>query len=119
MEFDNCILLITMSVNKVTGLNFDQEVLKNSLPVLVDFYADWCGPCKMAEPVLSELSEEYKEKLVILKLNVDEEGDISGKYGVMSIPTTILFNAGNEVGRQVGFGGKQSFVNLIQKGVTS
>lgn len=107
-----------MAVNKVTDANFDSDVLKNSLPVLVDFYADWCGPCKMAEPVLDELSNAYKDKIVIVKVNVDET-QISGKYGVMSIPTTILFKDGNEVGRQVGFGGKQSFENLIQKGVTS
>lgn len=108
-----------MAVIKVTDSSFDQDVLKNSLPVLVDFYADWCGPCKMAEPVLAELSESYKDKILIVKLNVDENQQTSGKYGVMSIPTTILFKNGNEIGRQVGFGGKQAFENLIQKGVTS
>lgn len=107
-----------MTVNKVTDANFESDVLKNSLPVLVDFYADWCGPCKMAEPVLEELAENYKDKLLIVKVNVDET-QVSGKYGVMSIPTTILFKGGNEIGRQVGFGGKQSFEDLIKKGVTS
>lgn len=107
-----------MAVNKVTDANFESDVLKNSLPVLVDFYADWCGPCKMAEPVLEELAESYKDKLIIVKVNVDET-QVSGKYGVMSIPTTILFKGGNEIGRQVGFGGKQSFEDLIKKGVTS
>lgn len=108
-----------MAVTKVTDSNFDQDVLKNNLPVLLDFYADWCGPCKMAEPVLEELSNQYKDKLVILKLNVDENPQTSAKYGVMSIPTTILFKSGNEIGRQVGFGGKQQFEELIKKGVTS
>lgn len=108
-----------MAINKTTDSNFDQDILKNNLPVLLDFYADWCGPCKMAEPVLEELSEGYKDKVIIMKLNVDENPQISSKYGVMSIPTTILFKAGVEVGRQIGFGGKQSFENLIQKGVTS
>ncbi|MEK7472575.1 MAG: thioredoxin [Patescibacteria group bacterium] len=108
-----------MAVNKVSDANFDQEVLKNSLPVMVDFYADWCGPCKMAEPVLEELSEEYKDKVLIVKLNVDENSQTAGKYGVMSIPTTILFKVGNEIERQVGFGGKQKFEDLIKKGVTS
>ena len=107
-----------MTVNKVTDANFESDVLKNSLPVLVDFYADWCGPCKMAEPVLEELAENYKDKLIIVKVNVDET-QVSSKYGVMSIPTTILFKGGNEIGRQVGFGGKQSFEDLIKKGVTS
>lgn len=107
-----------MAVTKVTDSNFDQDVLKSSLPVLVDFYADWCGPCKMAEPVLDELSNTYKDKLLIVKVNVDES-QIAGKYGVMSIPTTILFKEGKEIGRQVGFGGKQIFDDLIKKGVTS
>ncbi len=108
-----------MAVNKVTDSSFDSDVLKASLPVLVDFYADWCGPCKMAEPVLIELSESYKDKVIIVKLNVDEDPQTAGKYGVMSIPTTILFKSGNEIGRQVGFGGKQVFEELIKKGVTS
>lgn len=107
-----------MAVNKVTDATFDQDVIKSTLPVLVDFYADWCGPCKMAEPVLDELSNTYKDKVLIVKVNVDEN-QIGSKYGVMSIPTTILFKNGNEVGRQVGFGGKQQFEELIKKGVTS
>ncbi len=107
-----------MAVNNVTDSTFEQDVLKSSLPVLVDFYADWCGPCKMAEPVLVELSDSYKDKVLIVKVNVDEN-QIAGKYGVMSIPTTILFKGGNEIGRQVGFGGKQTFEDLIKKGVTS
>lgn len=108
-----------MAINKVTDSSFDQDVLKSTLPVLVDFYADWCGPCKMAEPVLNELSEYYKDKLTIVKINVDENNQTPAKYGVMSIPTTILFKSGNEIGRQVGFGGKQVFEELIKKGVTS
>ena len=108
-----------MALNKVNDASFDQDVLKSALPVLVDFYADWCGPCKMAEPILNELSESYKDKINFVKLNVDESGQTATKYGVMSIPTTILFKSGNEIGRQVGFGGKQMFEELIKKGVTS
>ena len=107
-----------MAINKVTDSTFDQTVLKNNLPVLVDFYADWCGPCKMAEPVLEELSESYKDKVVFVKVNVDEN-QVAGKYGVMSIPTTILFKTGVEIGRQVGFGGKQAFEDLIKRGLTT
>jgi len=106
-----------MSVIKITDSDFDSKVLQNKLPTLVDFYADWCGPCKMAEPVLEELSESYKEKVEIVKLNVDENQATSAKFGVMSIPTTILFKEGKEVGRQVGFGGKQTFEDLIKRGL--
>lgn len=107
-----------MAVNNVSDQTFDQDVIKSTLPVLVDFYADWCGPCKMAEPVLQELSDTYKDKVTFLKVDVDNN-QIAGKFGVMSIPTTILFKGGVEIGRQVGFGGKQTFEDLIKKGVTS
>ena len=106
-----------MAIVKVTDSDFDTVVLQSKLPVLLDFYADWCGPCKLAEPVLQELSETYKDKLIIAKLNVDENS-LAGKYGILSIPTTILFKEGKEVGRQIGFGGKQAFEDLIKKGVT-
>jgi len=106
-----------MSLTKITDSSFEVDVLKSSLPVLVDFYADWCGPCKMAEPILEELSESYKDKISLVKINVDENQQTAGKFGVMSIPTTILFKGGSEVGRQVGFGGKQSFEDLIKRGL--
>ena len=98
-----------MAVAIVTDSDFDEKVLKSTLPVLVDFYADWCGPCKMAEPVLQELSETYKDKTTIVKINIDQNNATPGKYNVMSIPTTVLFKDGKEIGRQVGFGGKKSF----------
>lgn len=106
-----------MAIIKTNDSTFDTDVLKNNLPVLVDFYADWCGPCRMAEPILEELSESYKDKVVLVKINVDENQMTAGKYGVMSIPTTILFKGGSEVGRQVGFGGKQVFEDLIKRGL--
>jgi thioredoxin 1 len=108
-----------MATINITEQNFEDQVLKNKLPVLVDFWAEWCGPCKMAAPVLDELSESYKEKVQVMKLNVDENPTISQKYGVMSIPTTILFKDGKELGRQVGFSGKEAFEVLMKKGVTS
>lgn len=106
-----------MATVNITDANFEEQALKNKLPVLVDFWASWCGPCKMAEPVLEELSETFKDKAVIEKLNVDENPQMSQKYGVMSIPTTILFKDGKEIGRQVGFAGKQAFEDLIKKGI--
>lgn len=107
-----------MPIVQVTDKDFDDKVLKISSPVLVDFWAPWCGPCKMAEPVLEELSDTYKGKLEVVKVNVDENQASASKYQVMSIPTTILFKGGSEMGRQVGFGGKQAFEDLIKKGVS-
>lgn len=104
-----------MSIDNIKDADFEERVLKAQSPVLVDFWAPWCGPCRMAEPVLEELSEDYKGKVEILKLNVDENQDMPFKYGVMSIPTTIMFKSGEEMGRQVGFLGKQGFENLIKK----
>ncbi len=104
-----------MATIKVSGADFEAQVLKNALPVFVDFYAEWCGPCKMAEPVLEELSETYKGKVIIAKVNVDENQELSSKYDVMSIPTTIIFKGGAELGRQTGFSGKATFEELIKK----
>src|SRR3972149_8708149 len=102
-----------MATSTVTDADFEEKVLRSNIPVLVDFWAPWCGPCKMAEPVLEELSVAYKGKVMIAKLNVDENPTNSQKFGVMSIPTTILFKDGKETDRQVGFSGKNAFEELI------
>ena|SRR3989344_1710225 len=110
-------IVVSVAVIVIKDSNFEASVLKNKLPVLVDFWAVWCGPCRLAEPVLEALSEDYKDKVVITKLNVDENTVYTQKYQVMSIPTTILFKEEKEVGRQVGFAGKSAFEELIKKGI--
>ena len=89
-------------VLKITDSNFDSEVAKSSLPVLVDFWAEWCGPCRLMGPILDEIAPLYKERLKIGKLNVDDNQDAPTKFGVMNIPTMILFKNGKEAERLVG-----------------
>jgi len=105
-----------MAITNITDADFVDKVLKSEKPVLVDFWATWCGPCKLAEPVLEELSETYKDKVSIVKIDVDQNPEYSEKFGILSIPTTILFKGGEEIGRQIGFSGKSSFEELIKKG---
>lgn len=104
-----------MAVPIITESEFDEKVLKSPIPVMVDFYADWCAPCKMAEPVLEELMEENKGKVSITKMNVDESKDTPPKYSILSIPTTVMINKGEEVGRQSGFAGRKAYEVLIEK----
>jgi thioredoxin 1 len=91
-----------MATEKATAANFKELVLDSSIPVLVDFWAEWCGPCRAIAPVLEELSDEYAGKLKIVKLNTDEESSIAIKYGVSSIPTMNLFQGGEVVKSIVG-----------------
>ena len=97
----------------LTDKNFD-SVVKNNL-VLVDFYADWCGPCKMMAPVIEELAAELKDKVVVGKVNVDASSDLASKYQVFSIPTFVIFKNGAEIDRMVGAIGKEALLEAIQK----
>ena len=91
-----------MAVGKVSDATFETEVLKSSEPVVVDFWAEWCGPCRMIAPALEEISGTLGDKVKILKLNVDENPKTAEKYGIMSIPTLMLFKNGELASRQVG-----------------
>lgn len=95
--------------------DFGEKVEKAKVPVLVDFYADWCGPCKMAAPVLDELADEADGKYEIMKVDVDANQELAGKYGVMSIPTVVLFKDGKEIERRIGFAGKGGYTDLLAK----
>ena len=104
-------------VDKVTDATFDQAVLKASGPVVVDFWAEWCGPCRMISPALEEISNSLNGKVTILKLNVDENPATAAKYGVMSIPTLMLFKGGQLASRQVGAAPKQKLEQWITTAV--
>ena len=101
-----------MAVIHVNKDDFENEVLGSDTPVLVDFFATWCGPCKMLSPILEQVAEE-SDKVKIVKTDIDENMDIAEKYGIMSIPTLIMFDKGEEVAREVGFKQKKDILELI------
>lgn len=98
---------------KITADNFDAVVLNSDKPVLIDFWATWCGPCKMIAPVVEELSEELAGKVVVGKIDVDQEQTLAAKYGVMSIPTLVVFENGKEAKRAVGFRNKEQLKQIL------
>src|SRR5215212_2101301 len=99
----------------VEDTNFQKEVLESSDPVIVDFWAEWCGPCKMMAPVLDELSDEYDGKIRFVKLNTDENYESAARYGIQSIPTLVIFRGGREVNRLIGFAPKPQLKRQIDR----
>lgn len=102
-----------MALSHITEETFPKEVLEASEPVIVDFYADWCGPCKMLAPVIDELAKEYDGKIKFVKLNVDEASSIAAAYSVMSIPTVIRFENGKAAKKMVGFRSKDAVIREL------
>jgi thioredoxin 1 len=95
--------------------NFEEEIINSKASAMVDFYADWCGPCKMVGPIIEKLAEEYKGKIVVGKLNVDEASQTSQHYGVMNIPTVVFFKDGEEIDRISGYVGKEEYEKMIKQ----
>ncbi len=104
-----------MSVLTLTEENFDKEVLQSDVPVLVDFWATWCAPCRMIAPVIDALAEEYKGKLKVGKVNVDENSQLAIRYGIRAIPTLLLFKEGKVVEQMVGVQPKDTIKSIIDR----
>jgi thioredoxin 1 len=100
-------------VKAVTDSSFDDDVLRSDLPVLVDFWAEWCGPCKMIGPIVEEIANEYQGRLAVAKLNVDENAAVPAKHGIRGIPTLILFKNGAVVSQKVGAAAKSQLTAWI------
>ncbi len=100
---------------RLTEDNWEKEVLNSDIPVLVDFWAPWCGPCRMVAPIVAEIAEEYAGKLKVGKLNTDEEPGIAVKYGIMSIPTLMIFKNGSVADQIIGAVPKEYFIQKIEQ----
>ncbi|ASN78699.1 thioredoxin (chloroplast) [Porphyra umbilicalis] len=104
-----------MSVSQVTDASFKQEVINNDLPVLVDFWAPWCGPCRMVSPVVDEIAEEYESSIKVVKINTDDNPTIAAEYGIRSIPTLMIFKAGERVDTVIGAVPKSTLASTLNK----
>ena len=100
---------------EINGANFEAEVLQSNQPVLVDFWAEWCGPCKMLGPVLEEIALEHEGRLKVAKVNVDTNSDLAERFGIQSIPTLVYFVGGEVRDRTIGVQGKRAIVSRLEK----
>ena len=102
-----------MAVIALNEKNFEEEVLKSEKPVLIDFWASWCGPCRMMSPVIDAIAEEMQDKVKVCKINIDEEQNLAVRYNVMSIPTFVVIKDGKETGRSVGVQDKSEILSML------
>ena len=105
------------TIIKLTDSDFENQVIKSEKPILVDYWAEWCGPCKMIAPILEEVSAEMSDKIIIGKLNVDENSQTPPKYGIRGIPTLMIFKDGNAVGTHVGALSKSDLIEFIENNI--
>ena len=99
----------------ITKSNFENEVLNSGIPVLVDLWAAWCGPCRMQAPIIYEIAKEFSEKLSVIKVNVDDNENLALKYGISAIPTIIVFKNGKTVEKAVGLSAKAELIEMLKK----
>jgi len=99
---------------EITNKNFEEVVMKSDIPVVMDFWAEWCGPCRIISPIIEDLSKEYENEVKIVKCNVDDNPELSQKFNIRSIPTLLFFKNGKVFDTKIGAGNKQSFVKKIE-----
>lgn len=102
-----------MSEYKLTAIEYNEKVANSDLPVLIDFYATWCGPCRMLSPVIEEIAKEYEGKIKVFKVDVDEEGELANEFGVTSIPTLVVVKNGEVVEKATGYRPKDAVLSLV------
>jgi len=113
-----CDLLIVMGITQITDAKtWETNVINSEKPVFVDFWAEWCGPCRMVGPVVEELAGDYDGKVNFVKVNVDQAGELASKYNVFSIPSLILLHKGEVIAQQVGAGSKEVYQNMIDRAI--